>query len=221
MKQIEKDHWYVTDNKMGISLMWFYVDIKLPSKDDPYYHLTVTDRNMEEEEYKFNTLEEAISFTENVVDTSFIPEQIKESYEKMYVLKNKEVKEIIDNKLFLTPGEIEGAIIDYYGDNNFNTSAKYSLGLNNNKPEVTFYRVEHLKSKDREEFIDIRLDNKDLMNVFNRYLEDTDYEVDNFKYAGGVHMHGLFIEENTPVFEGIELNLKEKEKNKTLSKRKQ
>ena len=68
MVNISLDHWYVTDNKMSISLMTCFVMIDLvPNQETKKYELIVFLEGKENMRFYFDTIENAISFTENTL----------------------------------------------------------------------------------------------------------------------------------------------------------
>ena len=82
MNMIKNDHWFIHENELAISLMRFYVSIKLIDDDGKnVFLLRVSKGNAEKEiSLKFDSLEDAIVFAEDVVDRCFTFDIIKEIY---------------------------------------------------------------------------------------------------------------------------------------------
>lgn len=220
MKRIEKNHWYIKENKLDISLMKFYVSIEITKNDkNVFYRLTVTDEEMQELVFNFYTLEDAIFFTEDIISKCFTTKEVIEKYQELYSQKKfkspltsmeKEKKDTIT----LFPDDIDEALIGYFGKGkNYRVSVQNELSVENKQPKMVYYLIEHVDNGE----IQTRLTYGDLLNAFNDYVGFYGYEVDNFKYIGGVRNVGYFVDEDTPYFEGIELHVKEKEQGKKLS----
>lgn len=96
MEKINKNHWYIVDNSLLISLLRFHVKISIINNNDNLiFSLEIVNSNMETLLLYFNTLEEAISFTENIISNKNNFIEIATSYqesreEKKYVKKGKD-----------------------------------------------------------------------------------------------------------------------------------
>lgn len=55
------------------------------------------------------------------------------------------------------------------------------------------------------------LSDDDINDALNNYAKSRELVLDSFAYLGGVHRMGMFIDEDTPYFFGVRLNLDEKE----------
>ena len=85
MEKIELNHWYVKENELSISLMKFYVNIKISKNDEfIYYQLSIIENSNTELVFNFYTIEDAISFTEQVVANSFDINEVREKYILMF-----------------------------------------------------------------------------------------------------------------------------------------
>ena len=83
MDRINMDHWFVNDNELAISLMRFYVGIKICSENDDIYciaRVVNAESDIKEISFKFLSLEEAITFTENTVAKCFTFEEVRNKY---------------------------------------------------------------------------------------------------------------------------------------------
>lgn len=60
----------------------------------------------------------------------------------------------------------------------------------------------------------VNLTDGDIQKYLTIYASDLGYTLDNYKYIGGIHKTGYFVDEDTPHFDGIRLYLKEKAKTK-------
>lgn len=56
----------------------------------------------------------------------------------------------------------------------------------------------------------ITLNYDDILLPLRKYANSLDYELDGFKYCGGIRHVGYYIDEDTPHFDGVRLYLKEK-----------
>ena len=77
------NHWFINGNIIGISLMKYYVDIELVSENDKVIaKLRLNDENMKVLIFIFRSLEDAITFAEDVInkDCYVTINDIKESY---------------------------------------------------------------------------------------------------------------------------------------------
>lgn len=65
MDRISLNHWYLHGNELSISLMRFHVKINiLKESQNLYFQLTIMDEDYKESIINFNSIEDAISFTE-------------------------------------------------------------------------------------------------------------------------------------------------------------
>lgn len=208
MGRINLDHWFVKDNNLSISLLNFHVEI---IQNNSSCFLKIKDRDNNEMVLYSNTLEEAIYITENIVNNSIDNKEIEEKYKEF----NK--KEKTDDIVELTPDEVDQAIIDYYSkDHNHRVSVKEELTLENGNLKIDFYAIKHIDYYGTKKDIITHLTEEDLKTCLNDYMSIYNYEVTDFKYIGGIHRVGYFIDENTPHYDGIQLHVKEKKKSKTL-----
>lgn len=89
--RIELNHWFVNDDELSVALMRFYVRISicLDLDDRVFYVLTVNNSNKENMYLYFPSLEDAIYFTENVINDSETLDEIRDSYNNKYNQNNK------------------------------------------------------------------------------------------------------------------------------------
>ncbi len=83
MNRINLDHWFVNDNELGISLMKFYVNIKMINEDNDIYYIARvinSETEIKEISFKFLSLEDAITFTENIVSKCFTFDEVRDKY---------------------------------------------------------------------------------------------------------------------------------------------
>lgn len=89
MERIEKNHWFVNENKLLISFMNFHVTIEQVLKDEIIFWRTIiTNREMENMIINFATLEDCIYFSENYISNSWDFDEIKEK-KKIYKKEQK------------------------------------------------------------------------------------------------------------------------------------
>ena len=202
MKRVSLNHWYVKDNKLEVSLMWFFVSIEVDPKG---CILTVVKDGTDQSKFNFNSLEEAIDFTEGFIAGCKDIDMIEETYK---IMTNEDSKKIV-----LNSEEVDQALIEYFGEGkDYRVSVKEELSIENHQPKIDFYLIEHLKYGDVEEIVKTLLTKEDLLKAFNNYIEDTDSEIKDFKYIGGIHRAGYYFDRDTPYYEGVKLNVSEKEK---------
>ena len=81
MASIKSDHWYIDGNNLNISLMNFYAEVIMVPKDNKVSFLVKTvDSNMADTYFPFDTLENAISFTEEVIARQRTNEEVLDYY---------------------------------------------------------------------------------------------------------------------------------------------
>ena len=90
MKRLELNHWFSKDNNLNISLMRFYVEINI---DNNLFKMKIHDSNQNKVLLNFNTLEESISFTEDIINKCQNTQEITDKYNELY----KEKDDIDDN----------------------------------------------------------------------------------------------------------------------------
>ena len=227
MKRIEQNHWYIQDNKMSIGLTHNHVSIDIKTDGEfVVYTLEVIDEKRERLYFDFYSLENAMAFTEEVIALCWTNKEVKERYEKLCEKKALAAKPTNRNKIVhpgntvdLDEDEVLDAIGDFFGEGRENgVEVVKELSLDENRqPKVVFYLVEdYLQQYDKT-----RLTEGDLTRAFNHYLEGSRYELDSFKYVGGVREIGYGTEPYQPYFEGIELKVKPKEKTQKLALKKE
>ena len=90
MGYIKLNHWFINNNELSISLLRFYVRINIMSNDNNiYFKLTVINSLMKKNTLYFDSLEEAISFTENTISNSIDFESINNVYSQKQLSLNK------------------------------------------------------------------------------------------------------------------------------------
>ena len=82
MNMIKLDHWYLHGNELAISLMRYYVSIKLINDDGNNIFILRVTTGMAEKEVPlmFDSLEDAIVFTEDVINKCATIDEIKQVY---------------------------------------------------------------------------------------------------------------------------------------------
>lgn len=83
------NHWFIKNNELSISLMQFYVSILIYKKDNICFILKVNNGNMEDIYLYFDTLEDAVSFTENSIVNSNSFDDILNTYKEHYCGKTR------------------------------------------------------------------------------------------------------------------------------------
>ena len=220
MERVSKDHWYTKGNHLSISFMKHYVDIEVSYDNEIVFITRVIDENRKELLFRFKTLEGAISFAENIVSKCRTNDEIltrvgvvvESAYQKDI---NQKIK---DNRIELSEEEVKSEIKKYYKKENVSLEVERELILESNNLILHFYLVE---KENNEEKRRVLLTQGDLKNVFENYLDGSSYDLVDFKYIGGVRKVGYFIDEETPYFSGIQLQLKENIKGAYVKQKKE
>ena len=113
--------------------------------------------------------------------------------------------------LFLTVEEVKEAIVNYYNqelNDDIESEVDNETYIEDCEVVTKFYIKDHYKKENRTTYFS--LSHEDLVEVFDNYLKDSNYELDRFEYMGGIRHVGYFVSEDTPYFEGIILFLREK-----------
>ncbi|MBQ4032182.1 MAG: hypothetical protein II625_10545 [Bacilli bacterium] len=214
MEEFGKTRWFIKDNEISASLMHWYVSIDL-SMNNRCIPLEIYSDGQKLLRLSFKTLEEAISFTNNVLNKAWDVQEIKNSYQELYGIVVEDEEEKISERN-LTPIEVDQALLKYFGE-----GKSYRISLIENivnldgNLDMEFYLVEHIDNNGNKETNHIRLTRGDLKNALNAYVELDGFELVDFVYIGGIHHVGYFIDEDTPHYDGIHLSIKKK-KNKGL-----
>lgn len=102
MESIELNHWFVDEDSLSISLMRFYVEIKICHNEcDIFYILNVYEHGVKALSLDFTSLEDSVSFTEQIIKNCIIVSEIMLGYQRKVELgeyKNNKVKEKIKKK---------------------------------------------------------------------------------------------------------------------------
>ena len=66
------DNWFIRDNEMGISLINYYVSIRIVAEENiPLFKLSVFYDSKERLSFLFKSLEEAVTFTKDVINKNY------------------------------------------------------------------------------------------------------------------------------------------------------
>ena len=80
-ERIGLNHWFVDENRLSISLMRFYVDIKISHNEKSiFYKLQVYFDSKVVLNENFNSLEDAVVFTETIVNKCYDVGELIEAY---------------------------------------------------------------------------------------------------------------------------------------------
>lgn len=196
MKILRANKWYIKENTLNISLPPYYISIER-ERDDFYIVYSVDEKN-HPLYLGFNNLEDAVTFTEKYFNKYIDRNLILKEYGNF--IKEKE------DVVTLGPDSTIAVISNYFSKKlDKDLPCEYELSLKNMGPAITFYLGEDK----------IKLEESDLKEVFESYVNNLGYEYNGFKYIGGVHRVGYYFDEDTPYFHGIEISVN-KEKNKVL-----
>ena len=85
MIRLELNHWFINNNSISISLMRYFVEINIDYNDvNLFYRLIIHDSNKNELVFNFYSLEDAIWFTENVINKCKSFKEIINEYESEF-----------------------------------------------------------------------------------------------------------------------------------------
>ena len=207
MGRIQLNHWFTEKDGLSISLLRFFARINIQYENNRIvYVLNVHDSEKNELSLHFSSLENAISFAEETVLKADYLYEIADQYQLLMnqgQIRIPGTNRLDDGKIHLTESEIYDAIIAYYGQKGKeNIRATKEISLSGNHINLCFY-VE-------EENLKIMLTEEDLSQVFQHYLNPCDLELIHFKYMGYIRRAGYYVDRDTPVFEGIQLQTKKK-----------
>ena len=206
MAQIRKNHWFINNNDLSISLLRFNVEINFIDNDNTV-KIKIKDNNEDYLSLTVNSLEEAIAFTENVISNSKNKENIIDEYKRIF--ENNDIKKINDNKVLLSPEEVNDAIIEHFGANkSYKMTIREKLLMKDNQLNIVYYLTEHLNNDGKAFHHEIRLKEEDVKDALNNYIQNYNYELEDYKYVGGIHRVGYYFDEDTPHYDGVELNVK-------------
>lgn len=95
MSKINLNSWYIKDSKLSVSLMRYHVSITPIISDEQAIKaiLKVVDSNMENNKYNFDNIEDAMMFTENVINNCTSLEEIDNGYAIYEESKKEKVKQ--------------------------------------------------------------------------------------------------------------------------------
>ena len=211
MSRINKSHWFINENDLTISLMRFHVKIQLKqAKERIIVQLIITDQEQKNLSFHFNTLEEAITFTERIIDKSANNQEIIDKYmefqekkEKNFLSSQGEKKEFT---IKLSPLEVEEAIVNYFGSGkNYKISIQEDVQLSNNKWQIYFYLTEHLNYDGMNKEHKYMLTKSDIKTALEAYVNNYHYDFIDYEYEGKIN-------NNIPSYEGVKIRVKKKEK---------
>ena len=214
MGKIDLKHWFIGDNSLSISLVNFWIDIDIKNiGNNIYAEMKLIDSDMQTFIFNFLTLEDAVEFTENVVDKYRNSQKIAIIYGDNY---KKEVDNLFsdkNDKMALTPDEVEQIIMDFFGsDDGYRISVNKEVGLHRGKINVDYYLIYPLVYSGMKKNNKIRITEGDLRNALNDYIKIYDYDLVDFAYMGEIFKSKKSSDDVDIRYDGIELTVKEKEK---------
>ena len=84
MSKIELNHWNINENTMSISLLRFHVKIIILTNNNFIYYRTIINDEQKELTLNFYSIEDAVGFTEKVVNNCHDIKEIIEKYEEKF-----------------------------------------------------------------------------------------------------------------------------------------
>lgn len=92
MDFIKRSNWYLDNNELKVSLLFFQVSISAIIKDNELFWLLNVKNSNNELNFEFDTMEKAVTFTEDRIADCRTFEDVIADYEKYYVEENKTYK---------------------------------------------------------------------------------------------------------------------------------
>ena len=210
MNIMELNYWYVRGNELSISLMKFCVKITIINSSlGIYYQLRIKDNNEMYLNMNFNSLEEAVLFTENGINKCHNFQEVINKYKEMNNKRNYDTswdfpaKNESHHTISLTPQEVDEAIINYFGkDKPYRISVKDEISWEDGNIFVKLILIKHLAKEDKE-----TLTYEQIKQATNEYIGKDEYKVVSFNY------NIVFDDsEDEPLHYWIDLNVDKKEK---------
>ena len=220
MNKIELDQWYVNGNNMSIDLGKFNVSIKTTNNRDGLNYETIINDNDNSISIVFNSLEDAISFTEKIVRRCSDIENVMKKYNDLKKLFNYNSHD--SNKygnMVLVPEELEQAIIDYFSEGvDYDFSVKDELYVEDDEVKLRFCLIGDLGEDKKVKTI---LTDTDISNALKQFLDEFHLYLISYYFIGGMYKEGYRFDENTHLYDGLNLTVKEKKiDNRVYKKRK-
>lgn len=124
------------------------------------------------------------------------------------------------DEINISPEMVKKAILDYYDEQKkFNLSVNEELSILNGNPNLRYYLIEHLEDTKFKKDLKSMLTEDDLRRVLSHYADSFNYDLEDYKYIGGIHRVGYYFSEDTPHYDGIKLFVKEKNNEFKLTKK--
>ena len=203
--KIDLDNWFIDENTLSISLNNFLVNISFSEKGNLI--LSVLDDYFDELLLSVDSLEEAITFTEQVINNCKNNSDVEAKF--MEHINNKRMN-VSCNRVDLSIEDIDEAILDYLEFGKDFISVKNNYNINNGKLDVNYSLVEHLNYDGVEGEFEILLTQNDVSNALANYLDTYDYDLVDYKYMGGPTKVGHYYDDNNPHYDGVRIKVKKK-----------
>ena len=117
-------------------------------------------------------------------------------------------------KMYLNQAEIYSIIRNYYSTNDNYITVYSKMSICGEDVKIYFYVQENTNNSK----IVLELTTEDLFNVLNKYLNNRELELVNFKNIGHVKKIEGYVNKDIPVFDGVELQVRNRSLHKKLSK---
>ena len=223
MEEFGKIRWFIKKNRVSASLMHFSVSIDFcHNGENLYFPLKVYNDGKELLTFNFYTFEDAVGFTNNVINKKETVEEILETYQEMFSenrFDNPNEERVKGNSITLTHDEVDQAIVEYFGSGKeYPVSCKEELIMGKNGVDVVFYLVEHTRINGVRRDEATRLTKGDLMNALGAYIDFYGYELLDFS-LNEIHRAGYFTDDGVPYYKGIDLKVRKKEKSLRLKRK--
>ncbi len=221
MKYIHLDHWVVRDNSFSISLMNLHASIKILNQDGTFlFPIVVVDREMNTSVVNFYSLEEAITFVEDVIRTCRSRKAVLEKYHEMLDsgligLPDRETS--CTSSIPLTVCQVDSAIVQYFSNIDGELSVKRELYVDNNgKPQVRFFIIKYFDSINKE--IQTEVTSDDVREALKIYVQNFyNYELKDLSINGGVIK--MNDDEDQVYYDGVNAIVINNKKNKQKTRK--
>lgn len=219
--QVSEERLFFKDNEISFGSGNLYTDVRLIKASTPYFCLRVVNRDMEEKEFGFYTLEEAVYFKNKIKKLNTLSE-VEDLYNKLLLIESEKEYtpslRIRDNRISLSVDDVNFAIEQYYSKGReYKVKSNQELTFKNGKLTINFYITKFIDDDGKIKEVKEELKLDDLKRVFADLIKHENYEIENFLFIGGVHNPGYYFDDYTPHFDGIELYLKERQMPKKLN----
>ena len=121
------------------------------------------------------------------------------------------------SKVFVSREKLIEAIVFYYSQTiDRPLDVDIQLSIFDDDIDIAFILKEHISDKKINYCQKRVLTKKDLEDVLAYYFDKNDYDLDGYKYVGGIRR--FYIDEDMPYFEGFDIPVKKKGFSRKMTK---